>query len=165
MKNYKAIGVIFVCLFCFLTSCRSVRQESQKSTSTSENVFEKRESFRDTVLFAPKAETTLKISANDAFKQGLNGIQTPKVYTQKNGNATAEIKIERDTIYVTATCDSLELRAKIKQELIKESSNNKEITASELSKETGYNVIDIICFFIAGIVVGFVATLTIKGIL
>lgn len=162
---YKTIVVIFVCFCCFLASCRSVRQESQKSTSTTENVFEKRESYKDTVLFTPKAETTLKISANDAFKQGLNGVQTPKVYTQKNGNATAKIKIERDTIFVTATCDSLALVAKIKQELIKESSASNQTSVSELSKETGYNVIDIITFFIAGLVVGFVGTITIKGIL
>ena len=154
-------------LFCFvfLTSCRATRQETQKTTSTTENFFEKRESYRDTVLFAPKSETSLKISTNDVFKQDLNGVSKPKIFTQKNGNATAKVRIERDTLFVTATCDSLALRAKIKSELQKEFSASSKDQVTELSKETGYNFIDIITFFIAGLVIGFVGTITIKGIL
>jgi excinuclease UvrABC helicase subunit UvrB len=154
-------------LFCFvfLTSCRATRQETQKSTSTSENFSEKRESYRDTVLFAPASSTSLKISVNEFFKDSLKVISKPKVFTQKNGNATAKVRIERDTIFVTATCDSLALRAKIKSELQKEFSASTKDQATELSKETGYNFIDIISFLIAGIVIGFVGTITIKGIL
>lgn len=152
---YKTIVLVFVCLCCFLTSCRTSRQESQKNTSTSESLIVQKESYRDTVIFTPKAETSLKIPVSElVFKQGLNNVSKPKTFTQKNGNATADVKIRHDTITVTATCDSIALRAKIKQELYKEISATARSYTQNKNKNTGYPLFIVLIIFLVGIVIG-----------
>ena len=152
---YKTIVLVFVCLCCFLTSCRTSRQESQKNTSTSESLIVQKESYRDTVIFTPKAETSLKIPVSElVFKQGLNNVSKPKTFTQKNGNATAQVKVRHDTITVTATCDSIALRAKIKQELYKEISATARSDTQNSTKKTGYSFIDLVRVFLYGLVIG-----------
>lgn len=159
---YKTIVLVFVCLLCFLTSCRAIRQESQKNTSTSESYFQQKETFRDTVLFAPKSETSLKIPVSElVFKQGLNDILKPKILTQKNGNATAKISIIKDTVTVTATCDSLAIVAKIKKEL------QREIKATarsnvETSTKSSYSLLDVLRAFVIGVLLGAAITFTLK---
>ena len=160
---YKTIVLVFVCLCCFLTSCRTSRQESQKNTSTSESLIVQKESYRDTVLFTPKAETSLKIPVTElVFKQGLKNGSKPKTFTQKNGNATADVKIRHDTITVTATCDSIALRAKIKQELNKEISATARSDTQNSTKKTGYSFIDLVRVFLYGLVTGASAMFILK---
>lgn len=160
---YKTIVLVFVCLCCFLTSCRTSRQESQKNTSTSESLIVQKESYRDTVLFTPKAETSLKIPVTElVFKQGLKNGSKPKTFTQKNGNATADVKIRHDTITVTATCDSIALRAKIKQELYKEISATARSDTQNRTKKTGYSFIDLVRVFLYGLVTGASAMFILK---
>lgn len=149
---YKKIG-LFLVLFCscFLISCRVTRQEVKKTETQNQTTSEKVVSYKDTIVVAPKSETSLKIAvAEIAFKPGLNTISKPRIYTQKNGNATAKIKIVHDTITVTATCDSLAIVAKIKSELLKEaiisSTNDSEL--SEANK--GFTFWDLITAFILG---------------
>ena len=160
---YKTIVLVFVCLCCFLTSCRTSRQESQKNTSTSESLIVQKESYRDTVLFTPKAETSLKIPVTElVFKQGLNDVSKPKTFTQKNGNATAQVKIRHDTITVTATCDSIALRAKIKQELYKEISATARSDTQNSTQKRGYSFIDLVRVFLYGLVTGASAMFLLK---
>ena len=160
---YKTILLVFVCLCCFLTSCRTSRQESQKSTSTSENFITHKETFRDTVLFAPKSETSLKIPITElAFKPGLNTISKPKTFTQKNGNATAKIRVERDTIVITATCDSLAIVAKIKEQLRTEVKATARSDVENSKSKTGYNMFDVLGSFLIGIILGVGVTLIFK---
>lgn len=160
---YKTIVVVFVCLCCFLTSCRTTRQEIQKSTSTAETLIQQKETYRDTTLFTPKAETSLKIPVSElVFKEALNGISKPKIFTQKNGNATAKIKIQRDTITVTATCDSLALVAKIKRELQKEINTTARSDIENTNSETGYSLYDLLKAFLIGFFVGAAAVFTLK---
>ena len=160
---YKTIVLVFVCLCCFLTSCRTSRQESQKNTSTSESLIVQKESYRDTVIFTPKAETSLKIPVSElVFKQGLNNVSKPKTFTQKNGNATAQVKVRHDTITVTATCDSIALRAKIKQELYKEISATARSDTQNRTKKTGYSFIDLVRVFLYGLVTGASALFILK---
>lgn len=152
---YKTIVLVFVCLCCFLTSCRTSRQEIQKSTATTESTIEQKETYRDTILFAPKAETSLKIPVTElVFKQGLNSISKPKTFTQKNGNATAKVEITPTDITVTATCDSLAIVAKIKQELKREISATARSDTQNSTKKTGYSFIDLVRVFLYGLVIG-----------
>lgn len=152
---YKTIVLVFVCLCCFLTSCRTSRQEIQKSTATTESTIEQKETYRDTILFAPKAETSLKIPVTElVFKQGLNSISKPKTFTQKNGNATAKVEITPTDITVTATCDSLAIVAKIKQELQREISATARSDTQNSTKKTGYSFIDLVRVFLYGLVIG-----------
>lgn len=152
---YKTIVLVLVCLCCFLTSCRSTRQDSQKNTSTTESSILQKETYRDTILFAPKAETSLKIPVTElVFKQGLNSTSKPKTFTQKNGNATAKVEITPTDITVTATCDSLAIVAKIKQELQREISATAQSDTQNTTKKTGYSFIDLVRVFLCGLVIG-----------
>ena len=160
---YKTIVLVFVCLCCFLTSCRTSRQESQKNTSTSESLIVQKESYRDTVLFTPKAETSLKIPVTElVFKQGLNDVSKTKTFTQKNGNATAKVEITPTDITVTATCDSLAIVAKIKQELQREISATARSDTQNRTKKTGYSFIDLVRVFLYGLVTGASAMFLLK---
>lgn len=159
----KLLLICFIVVFCFLGSCRSVRQETQKSTLTTQSYTEKKETYRDTVLFAPKAETSLKIPVSEfVFKPTLNGVSKPKEFTQKNGNATAKIKIEDNVVTVTATCDSLAIVAKIKQELQRDFNATARSDVGNKQDKTGYSVIYLIGVFLIGLIIGSIATLIIK---
>ena len=159
---YKTL-VLLVCFCCFLTSCRTTRQDVQKSTSTTETIIQEKETYRDTVLYTPKAETSLKIPVSDlVFKQGLNSISKPKTYTQKNGNATAKIKIQHDTITLTATCDSLAIVAKIKQELQREVSATARSDVENSSTTTGYSLFHVLLAFIIGLFIGAIVVFILK---
>ena len=58
---YKKALILLVCVSCLLSSCRVVRQEIQKMENETIVEKEKTVSFKDTTLFAPKAEARLKI--------------------------------------------------------------------------------------------------------
>lgn len=157
---YKTIVLMLVCFFCFLTSCRTTRQETQKNTLTTESYIKQKETYRDTVFFTQKTETSLKIPVTElAFKPGLNGVLKPKIFTQKNGNATAKIKILRDTIVVTATCDSLAIVAKIKSELQKEFNATARSDVANTVKSFGFSLGYLATSFVIGLVLGVVATI------
>lgn len=151
IKMYKTILLITLVCFCFLTSCRSKRQETQKVETTIQTDREKIVHYKDTILFTPKSETSLKIPVKDVvFKPHLNAVQTTKTYTQTNGNATAKIQIVRDTILVSATCDSLAIVAKIKREFEREYQLKQK--ADEAIKETdsGFSFWNLLIAFIFG---------------
>lgn len=150
MYNKALLLLVFV-FSCLLTSCRSTRQEIHKTETKTELVSEKTISYKDTTLFAPKAETTLKLSVPELmFKANLNYDSKPIVYAQKNAQAQVKLKIVRDTIHITATCDSLALRAKIKTELQKQ--NLKVINNSDAQsiQKGGFSYLNLIIAFILG---------------
>ena len=158
-KMYKKIGLfIGLICFCFLVSCRATRQEVKKTETKIETTSTKVTTFRDTLVFAPKSFTSLKIPvAEIAFKNNLKADSKPKVFTQKNGNATAKIKVVHDTIEVTATCDSLAIVAKIKSEFEKQTASTEAKNIENIKQKTGYGFWDlfvaaalgfVICFFL-----------------
>lgn len=151
--------ICFVVVFCFLSSCRSKRQETQKVETTIETTKESNVSYKDTILYAPKSETSLKIPVLDlAFKPTLNGVEKPKVFTQKNGNATAKIEVVNDGIIVTATCDSLAIASKIKTKLEKEYRLKEIADKSKIKSQTGFTLFDLL----VALVVGFIICLILK---
>lgn len=154
----KAILLIVVCLVCLLSSCRSIRQEKQTTVSETKEVLTQRVSYKDTTLFAPKAETSAKISLNTlGFKQNLNNHLKPFKYSNSNGQAKVKIQVLHDTIYVSATCDSVALRAKIKQELSKEMITSLQNSNEVVSKTTGnlfHSILSFLLGFLLGTLVG-----------
>lgn len=163
MKNFKTI--ILLSSFClFLTACRTTRQVVKTTEKIQKEVSESKVSYRDTILYTQKAQTSLKLSVSDfkkcpeeLFKQPLNGFKQPQIFTQKNGNAKAIVRIEHDTVTVTAECDSIALRAQIKSEF-----ESKELLDSSLESQSekeqrrnNFFMIAGICivFFIAGFIV------------
>jgi hypothetical protein len=160
----KFLLICFVVVFCFLTSCRTaVRQETQKSETKSESVSEKVISYQDTLIYAPKAETSLKIPISElVFKSNLKGNSKPQFYTQRNGQAKAKITIQHDTITVTASCDSLAIVAKIKKELQREINNQSQADSNIQAKKSGYSLFDVLVSFLTGLVIGAVVVFILK---
>lgn len=144
--------IAFVCI-CFLSSCRSKRQENQKVDTNIETTRENIVTYKDTVVYAPRSETSFKIPVSDlAFKSDLNTIEKPKIFTQKNGNATAKIQVHPDFIYVTATCDSLGLIAKIKTKFEKEYRLKEVKNQSNKTTKTGLTFWNLITAFVIGFI-------------
>ncbi len=135
---YKKIVLFFAFVFsCFLSSCRTTRQETSKTETTTQLTSEKVVIYKDTTVFAPKAETNLKIPLSElVFKNPLNIDSKPIVYTQKNGQAKVKLKIVHDTIQVTATCDSLAIVAKIKSEFQKQIKSEKTANTEQSKQRT-----------------------------
>jgi len=166
IKMYKklfmlfAVSLVVVCL----SSCRVQRQEIQKSVTDTELKTEIKETYRDTTLYTPKSETTLTIPIEEfrAFKQGLNGVSKTKVFTQRNGNATAKVTLSPEGVNVTSTCDSLAIVAKIKSELFKESINKLTDLETTNIKTTGYSFMNLLLAFLMGAVVGWFIQFNIK---
>ncbi|MCW3168912.1 hypothetical protein OMO38_10300 [Chryseobacterium sp. 09-1422] len=166
MKNYKAI--ILLSSFCLLTSCRTTRQVVKTTNKIQKEVSESRVSYRDTVLYTSKAQTSLKLPvsefkkcSDELFKQPFNGVKEPskqpRIFTQKNGNAKAIVRIEHDTITVTAECDSLALRAQIKSEFESKERFDSSLESQSEKEERKSNFFMIaglcVVFFFAGFIV------------
>lgn len=140
---YKTLSILLFSLV--LGACSVKKQVTQSTESHKEATAYKVEKYRDTVFYTPKSSTSFGIpipsfaecppfdSAQGPAKGPLRQAQgTPKVFSQQNGNAKATVRIERDSIFVEAECDSIALAAKIKAEF--EGKFEKESTTSE--KET-----------------------------
>lgn len=150
MKKKTLLIQLFV-FGCLLISCRTIRQDIQKTEMKTELETEKVVTYKDTTLFAPKAETSLKLSLSElVFKNQLNSDSKPITYSQKNGQAKVKIKIVHDTIQVFASCDSLAIVAKIKQTMQKESLKNNSNNTTEKTKKTGYTIFNLIIAFLCG---------------
>ena len=102
------------------------------------------------MVYAPSSETSLKVP----FKSHLNSNATPKTYSQKNGNANLTLRIERDTIYAAAKCDSLAIVAKIKQEYLSESNKIKEASDNQETVAKGVSVFKTILYALSGFIIG-----------
>jgi hypothetical protein len=149
---YKKTLLLLVFVFsCLLSSCRATRQEIQKTETKTQVTSEKLVTYKDTTVFAPKAETNLKIPLSElVFKNPLNANSKPIIYTQKNGQANVKLKIVHDTIQVTATCDSLAIVAKIKSEFTKQTENTNTNNNKQTTKKRGFTFWNILIAFLCG---------------
>lgn len=146
MKIFKKILLLSsVCLV--LGACRTTRQVIQTKESLKENTTVKNTTYQDTILYTQKSSTTLQIpiSRLGFDKKCLNVISTPfksnlsQVYKQKNGNATAIAQVVDDQILITAECDSIALKAKIKKEFEAYYKNRQNTSLSEEKEKTATN--------------------------
>ena len=149
---YKKILLILVfCFSCLLSSCRATRQEIQKTETQTNVTAEKLVTYKDTIVFAPKAETDLKIPLSElVFNNALNSNSKPIIYTQKNGQAKVKLRIIHDTIQVFASCDSLALIAKIKYQFLKETSKINSDHNKEIKTKTGFSFWNLLIAFLLG---------------
>lgn len=159
-KNTKVYKIIsFFLLALLFSSCAS-----KKEVAKTETVIETRtvvEKYIDTVFYTQKAETSFGIPISSIakcpdLKEGFNPISRllkPQVFTQKNGNAKATVKIIHDSIYVFAECDSLAIEAKIKS-VYENKDRNREVLESKKEKKTT-NVFTILGICAVCIIVGF----------
>ncbi|OUL63107.1 hypothetical protein [Flavobacterium sp. AJR] len=149
---YKKTLLLSVFIFsCLLISCRTTRQETQKTENQTQITSEKVVIYKDTTVYAPRAETELRIPLSELVaKSQLKTDSQPIFYVQKNAQAKVKLKIVHDTISISATCDSLAIVAKIKNEFKKESSNVIKNNTIESKQKTGYSFIHIGIAFLLG---------------
>ncbi|UDQ54998.1 hypothetical protein LJF28_04850 [Chryseobacterium indologenes] len=165
MKIFKNL-LLVSSVFLVLESCRTVRQVSQTRETVSESSTIKKTSYKDTVFYTEKATASLKIPIKsfDFPGSGLNGVSTPlksnlkpTVYEQKNGNATVRIVHDSLYFYAYAECDSLALKAKIREQFESErkaDSLREEKEQSERQKANLWMWLSLIAVaFIAGVVI------------
>lgn len=165
MKTFN-IHFLFLLVICLLlTACRANRQVVKTTDNTTTQIKESKISYKDTVFFTPKTQTSLTLPLSVLGKcpdlpinQGLNSVlntDKPKIWTQKNGNAKATVKVLHDSIFIKAECDSLALSAKIKKVFEKDYQNQvtqrnqlvEEITKTNWWMIAGLIVIAFICGF------------------
>lgn len=155
----KTIIKLFLPVLCLLlTACRTSRQVVKNSESSDIKTTELKVTYRDTVFYTSPVETSLKLPVSvlnncpdPVFKNNM-----PQVWTQKNGNAKATVKLLRDTITLTAECDSIALAAKIKSEYsgtYQERTKVNEEQIKETSKLNWWLMISLVAIaFIAGFI-------------
>lgn len=174
--NFRFSWILLIVVFSFLVSCRATRQVT-RSEQTNTNRTEKKTSYKDTLFHtaSAKVDLALPLSAlkkcpetyhlngfETAFKSEINNGQStrekPKIWRQKNGNATALVKVIHDSIYITAQCDSLTLAAKIKREFFatyKNQTNSKEISETKKASIWG-RIMKFVYGFIIGVIIGLI---------
>lgn len=152
INMYKKTLLLSVLIFsCLLVSCRTTRQENQKTENQSQIISEKVVVYKDTTVYAPRAETELRIPLSELVaKSQLKIEQDPIFYVQKNAQAKVKLKIVHDTISISATCDSLAIVAKIKNEFKKEIVNNSEKNTVESKQKIGYSFFHLLIAFLLG---------------
>lgn len=168
MKIFK---ILFLpVLFCFLlTACRTNRQVVKTNETKINEVTAEKTTYRDTVFYTQKTEASIKLPTSEVrkcvetpFNKSLNDVSKPKIWTQKNGNAKATIKILHDTLTLTAECDSIALEAKIKKEYFSRYLENVKTNVEFVEQTTKLNWQLLITLIIIAFIAGFVTKSLIK---
>lgn len=157
---YKLISFLLVAFL--LSSCATKKSvEKKESLVETKTLVEK---YTDTVFYTPKSATSFGIPINSIakcidVKGNFNAVSKeetkPQIFTQKNGNAKATVKIVHDSIFIHAECDSLAIAAKIKSVY---ANNDRNREASESTKEKKQlNIFTIIGMCAVCLIGGFVA--------
>ncbi|BFO64121.1 hypothetical protein [Chryseobacterium sp. KCF3-3] len=172
MKTFKTHFLFLLAICLILTACRTSRQVVKKSESITNQVTESKVTYKDTILYTPKTEASMKIPLSEftliqpgilqpGFKADLKAFEKPKIWTQKNGNAKATLKIVHDSVFIQAECDSLALEAKIRQEYMNRYLENTQINDQLIEKQTQLNWMAII----ACVIIAFIAGLVTKSLI
>lgn len=111
--------VLIVLLLVSCGSKKTLNVHGKKEVIKERIVF-----YKDTVLTTPKSVTgfSLPIKSLIGF---YDTVKAPQIIKQTNGNATAKLIIKKDTVFIEAKCDTIKLRAKIRQEFQKENNIQK----------------------------------------
>ena len=95
------IKFIFFFLILFSSCCASRKISEQRLIESDSLAQKTRLAIRTS--FLPESHADLRISATD-----LRALPPAAVYTAKSGQATATVRFLRDTLFVSASCDSLQ---------------------------------------------------------
>lgn len=102
MRNLVVISSLFVGGSLFLISCVSDRQAVDRHDEEKRLLGTERLVCR--TLSVPGSEVGLRIP----LSEGLRPLPAGASYTGRKGGATVSARILRDTLYIDATCDSLQ---------------------------------------------------------
>ena len=102
MRNLVVISSLFVGRSLFLISCVSDRQAVDRHDEEKRLLGTERLVCR--TLSVPGSEVGLRIP----LSEGLRPLPAGASYTKRKGGATVSARVLRDTLYIDATCDSLQ---------------------------------------------------------
>ena len=102
MRNLVVISSLFVGGSLFLISCVSDRQAVDRHDEEKRLLGTERLVCR--TLSVPGSEVGLRIP----LSEGLRPLPAGASYTKRKGGATVSARVLRDTLYIDATCDSLQ---------------------------------------------------------
>lgn len=133
-------------------NCRTVKNIKQENTnsSTKEHIVK----YTDTVFKTPKSKAQINLPRT-VFIQKYDTVFKTKVIKQKQGNATAKIIIKHDTVILTAECDTIKIKAKIKKELKKETAIKENSKTEKTNKKKGISIQTTLLAIIAAFAIGY----------
>lgn len=153
--SFVLVLVAIMTLALSSQSCRSTKQALQRDSRDSLRMLERLTASLATI---PMSKVTLPLTV-----ENLRKLPPGARYTAKNGQASAEVEMRGGTIYVTATCDSLQqLVFEYQKELTRVSSD-----AENYKKEVDRTVfktlfIHGLIFLLIGFITGVIVTIKIK---
>lgn len=155
----KKIFLLFTLLIIGCSSSKETTTKQETTATLKEHVV----TYKDTTFTVPTSTASLRISKRhfvtvpQSSKKDSIKIQFPKHFTKTTGRATANATITKDTVFVDCECDSIAMRAKLKQELIKEITTQEINNNHKQVKKKGVSIFSLVLYCIAFLVVGAVA--------
>lgn len=156
-----------------LCACQTSRQVSQ-SITVKEKLIKDKVSYKDTVLVAPKANVTVVVPLDTLVKTSKTdkvGFRhpirvddfvksvpiKPKVYTATKGHAKATITPVGNTIKFDCECDTLAIKAKLRESFKTEFKGETNTKVAAVVKQRGVSWFKLILYLIIALIIGFVA--------
>lgn len=144
--------VILTLLALLAVSCGTTRKltESQKETSDSVVI---REIQTVTTVPIPRSEVEMVIPV-----ENLHNLPPGAVYADKSGQANVKVTARNDTLYVAASCDSLQVQCeRYEKELVRiRSDTDRQVT--EIKKNS---VQTLFKWCLIGFIAGIISTITV----
>lgn len=101
---WKAVTAAAIFLFALLTvSCGGQKQMHKETRSETDSILI-RERLEITPIVIPRTQADLRLKVKD-----VENLSPGAVFTDKNGQASVRVEYRDSLIYITATCDSLQL--------------------------------------------------------
>ena len=123
-------SLFFFFLFLFL-SCASRKSFEQHTVRADSLQVNSKLTVRTVRL--PESSTTLRIPIGK-----LESLPSGATFRSKNGTASASVRSVHDTLYITATCDSLQQVVYEYQQQIERMSTTKKNRREQSKRETGF---------------------------
>ena len=150
------VAIILTIALCF-TACASSRKESSRTEALAEGAYADSlisELRRTEAVTVPQSEVVLKLPVAD-----IRSLPRGAEFRERSGQASAAVQFSGDTVYVFATCDSLQFMCSYyerKYELYKAGYENlMELQESEVEVEPP----DVFRIFFQGILGGVLLTI------
>ncbi len=155
--------IILLLLLSFLIfSCKSKKAVHEKEVTTVTNK-ELVVTYKDTTIYVPKVSTTLSVPLSEFTNVNINdNVLKPKLFSNNNGKAKVTVEIKDNEVIANCDCDSLAIRAQMRNEVRKEFSDKYVKDMKEVIKQNGVPFVSFLLFSIMILSFGLVAGFLIK---
>jgi hypothetical protein len=143
----------------FISACAGTKITETKTKKKVETLTTITEHKLDTTIFIPGEKASLFIPFE---KLKLDSSEDSKVFTQKQGRATVNIKIDSSGITSTASCDSIAKKLDFYKKEVKRLRLEDTESQVKATEKKGYSLLELILYITAFSIVSFVAGYLIK---